>query len=230
MDLFVERIDGRHLRVRGRAVPPEADRGGDRRSRAAEPERLVVRETHHGPIVNEALGADDAEPLALRFAAARLPRRHAGELRHPGPRQRLGAGRRCSAEHAMPVSNLVWADRHGSIGYKTVGRIPKRQGDCPDLPKPGWTGEYEWDGWVPYEELPELTDPDAGFVVTANNRIAPEDYPPPHHERLPRRLPGARIERADRGGRRARPRELRRDADGPATRSRGSRRPAGWFA
>ena len=54
-----------------------------------------------------------------------------------------------------------------------------RRGGCPDLPKPGWTGEHEWDGWVPYDEMPEIADPDAGFVVTANNRIAPEDYP--HH-------------------------------------------------
>ena len=82
-------------------------------------------------------------------------------------------------EHAHPVSNLVWVDRHGSIGYKTVGRLPVRRGGCPDLPKPGWTGEHEWDGWVPYDEMPEITDPDAGFVVTANNRIAPEGYP--HH-------------------------------------------------
>ena len=79
----------------------------------------------------------------------------------------------------MPVSNLVWADRHGSIGYKTMGRLPMRRGDCPDLPKPGWTGEYEWDGWVPYDEQPELTDPDAGYVVTANNRITARGLPPP---------------------------------------------------
>src|SRR4029079_18023363 len=45
--------------------------------------------------------------------------------------------------------------------------------------KPGWTAEHEWDGWVPYEELPEARDPDRGFLVTANNRIAPDDYP--HH-------------------------------------------------
>src|SRR5206468_3570459 len=81
--------------------------------------------------------------------------------------------------HNLPASNLVWADRHGSIGYKLVGRLPIRRGDCPDLPKPGWTGEYEWDGWVPYEELPEATDQEAGFVVTANNKIAPDDFP--HH-------------------------------------------------
>ena len=79
----------------------------------------------------------------------------------------------------MPVSNLVWADRHGSIGYKMMGRVPKRKGDCPDLPKPGWTGDFEWDGWIPYDELPELVDPEEGFIVTANNRVVDDDYP--HH-------------------------------------------------
>ena len=88
---------------------------------------------------------------------------------------RSSASRRCT----FPVSNLVWADRHGSIGYKLVGRLPVRGGDCPDLPKPGWTGEYEWEGWVPYEEQPEIRDPDAGYVVTANNKIAGDDFP--HH-------------------------------------------------
>src|SRR5581483_11429018 len=77
----------------------------------------------------------------------------------------------------MPVSNLVWADRHGSIGYKMIGRIPRRKGGCPDLPKPGWTGEFEWEGWVPYEEMPELVDPEEGFIVTANNRVVDDDYP-----------------------------------------------------
>ena len=81
--------------------------------------------------------------------------------------------------HVAPVSNIVWADRHGSIGLKVIGRVPLRRGGCPDLPKPGWSGEYEWDGWVPYEELPELVDPEQGYVLTANNRITPEDYP--HH-------------------------------------------------
>jgi penicillin G amidase len=81
--------------------------------------------------------------------------------------------------HKTPVSNLVWTDREGSIGYKTVGRIPVRRGNCPDLPKPGWTGEFEWEGLVPYEQMPEVRDPECGYLITANNRIASDEYP--HH-------------------------------------------------
>ncbi|HEY0277797.1 MAG TPA: penicillin acylase family protein, partial [Solirubrobacterales bacterium] len=46
-------------------------------------------------------------------------------------------------------------------------------------PKPGWTGEFEWVGTIPYDELPEVIDPGSGFLVTANNRIVGDDYP--HH-------------------------------------------------
>ena len=81
--------------------------------------------------------------------------------------------------HTSPASNLIWADRHGSIGYKLIGRLPLRRGGCPDLPKPGWSGEFEWEGTIPYEELPEVIDPESGFLVTANNRIVGDDYP--HH-------------------------------------------------
>ena len=158
----VHRADRRrHVRVRGRVTAPGADRGGDRG-------QAPLRARAPG-------GSRDAPRPDRQRGAARRRRRAAGASLH-GPRlsrDHAGQPRRCSTspaapslvealgEHAHPVSNLVWADRHGSIGYKTVGRLPVRRGGCPDLPKPGWTGEHEWDGWVPYDEMPEITDPDA---------------------------------------------------------------------
>ena len=162
MDLFIERIDGDTYEFEGESRPLKLIEEEIAVKRRSEPERLVVRETHHGPIVNEALRADDAEPLALRFMALDFPgitRASLGMLDFASGADLVEA----LGEHAHPVSNLVWADRHGSIGYKTVGRLPMRRGGCPDLPKPGWTGEYEWDGWVPYDEMPEITDPDCGL-------------------------------------------------------------------
>jgi penicillin amidase len=177
-DLYVERVEGDRYEHAGEWHPLEelteeiAVRGRD------EPERLDVRLTRHGPLVTGILGADEAEPLSLRFAALDMPcvtSAQTGILEPTGGAELLEV----LSAHTLPASNLVWADRHGSIGYKLVGRIPIRRGGCPDLPKPGWTDEYEWDGYVPYEELPETTDPERGYLVTANNRIEPEDYP--HH-------------------------------------------------
>jgi penicillin amidase len=177
-DLYVERINGETYEFQGEQRPLElieeliTVRGRDRAI------RHEVRLTHHGPIVNDALGADETQPLALRWAALDHPSispAHVG-IFEPSSGTELVE---LLDTVTMPVSNLVWADRHGSIGYKMIGRVPKRKGDCPDLPKPGWTGEFEWQGWVPPEELPELIDPPEGFIVTANNRVVDDGYP--HH-------------------------------------------------
>jgi penicillin amidase len=42
---------------------------------------------------------------------------------------------------------------------------------------PGWTGEYDWNGWIPFEELPHLENPTSGFIVSANNQVVGADYP-----------------------------------------------------
>ena len=177
-DLFVERIEGERYLFEDRWHPLEIRREEIGVKGRAEPEPLEVRITHHGPIVNEALGADQGEPLALRWLTLDEPTCFRGMLElhsiESGPElvARLEG-------HTAPASNLIWADRHGSIGYKLIGRLPLRKGGCPDLPKPGWTGEFEWIGTIPYAELPETIDPESGLLVTANNRIVGDDYP--HH-------------------------------------------------
>jgi len=179
-DLFVERVRSAH-----EDNPPVYEFEGEWRKltvlhdrisvRGRHPEPLEIWETHHGPIVNRPLRAD-GEPLALAWTALRerWPAHLAVELAYARDGRELLER---LADHTVPCMNLVWADSGGSIGYKLIGRLPLRRGGCPDLPKPGWTGEYEWDGYVPYDEQPEIVDPPGGAIVTANNRIAPDDYP-----------------------------------------------------
>ena len=177
-DLFIERVEGDRYEFDGgwhdlELVEEEIEvKGRDA------PVRHEVRITRHGPLVNDALGADESQPLALRWAALDVPGIGPPHVEIFDPRSGPELVELLEGL-TMPVSNLVWADSSGSIGYKTVGRIPRRPGGCPDLPKPGWSGEFDWDGFIPYDELPELTDPEAGFIVTANNRIVADDYP--HH-------------------------------------------------
>jgi penicillin amidase len=86
--------------------------------------------------------------------------------------------------------NLVAGDVSGSIGYRVRGLVPRRPRSNGWLPVPGWTGEHEWDGVVPFERMPSLMDPRDGAIVTANNRVAEEgedylctDAMPPHRAR-----------------------------------------------
>jgi penicillin G amidase len=76
-----------------------------------------------------------------------------------------------------PGQNAVYGDVDGHIGYQCTGLHPIRRAGDGTVPVPGWTGEHEWDGWVPYDELPWALDPDDGFLVTANQRPHDDSYP-----------------------------------------------------
>jgi penicillin amidase len=87
---------------------------------------------------------------------------------------------RAAAESfAVPAQNLVYADRAGHIGYQAPGRIPVRApGHDGTMPVEGWDSANDWTGeLVPFEALPSVLDPEEGFIVTANQAVAGDDYP-----------------------------------------------------
>ncbi len=142
-----------------------------------------VRETRHGPILetgqvgvarNEYIRLDGT--FALRWAAADglvEPVALADLVRatsFEGFREAL-RGLSC------PGQNVMYADFEGTIGYQCTGRFPIRRAGDGSAPVAGWTSEHEWDGFVPFDELPWSKDPDPGFLVTANNRVHDADYP-----------------------------------------------------
>jgi penicillin amidase len=76
-----------------------------------------------------------------------------------------------------PQLGTVYGDVDGNIGYWATGKVPVRaQGDG-SVPALGWTGEYEWVGEVPFEEMPHALNPERGYVLTCNHRIVSDDYP-----------------------------------------------------
>ena len=76
-----------------------------------------------------------------------------------------------------PCNNFLIADVDGNIGYLCRGRIPVRPRVNGWLPVPGWTGGHEWQGDIPFEELPKSINPPEGYIATANNRPVGDDYP-----------------------------------------------------
>src|SRR5690606_8224747 len=67
-----------------------------------------------------------------------------------------------------PHQNVVYADTAGNFGYQMAGRVPVRGRRLkpPTLPVPGWTGEYDWQGYLPFEEHPAVLNPAHGYAVT----------------------------------------------------------------
>ncbi len=82
-----------------------------------------------------------------------------------------------ASQFDVPAQNLIYADTSGNIGYQAPGRLPIRGAGDGWLPQPGWDSAYDWQGFIPFADQPNLYNPDAGYIVTANNAIVRDDYP-----------------------------------------------------
>ena len=143
--------------------------------RQGQPVELAVTVTQHGPVI----AGDPASGHAVAFKYTTTSGPNKGFQCLP---RMLKVTSVDEIDESMrdwvdPSNNFLFADVHGNIGYLNRGRLPIRSKANAWLPVPGWTSEYEWRGFVPFEELVRLRNPDAGYIVTANNRIVNDDYP-----------------------------------------------------
>jgi penicillin amidase len=176
-DLYIERFDPadptRYL-YRGRWEPITLIREEIRVRGRRDPVTAPVRLTRHGPIINDVVEGLDA-PLAFRWTALE-PGTVLASVLHLDRARNWDEFRAALRLWTVPAQNFVYADRAGNIGYQLPGRIPLRANGDGLIPVPGWTGEHEWTGAIPFERLPSVRNPSRGSIVTANNRIVPEGY------------------------------------------------------
>jgi penicillin amidase len=180
-DLYMEHLrrtdDGRvQYEFRGEWLDAQVIRE-EIRVKDAAPEYEEVIITRHGPILNSlAPDLTGEQPLALRWTALEADNLLAciPHMNRAGSCLEFRAALR---DWSVPAQNTVYADLDGNIGYSLPGKLPLRAKGDGRVPVPGWTGEYEWQGYVPFEELPHLYNPSQGYVATANNRVAGDDYP-----------------------------------------------------
>jgi penicillin G amidase len=78
--------------------------------------------------------------------------------------------------YSGPAQNFVYADVDGNIGYHAAGVLPNRQGCRGDVPADGATNNCEWAGAIPYDDLPQVFNPQSGIIVSANQNPFPENY------------------------------------------------------
>lgn len=115
-------------------------------------------------------------PLALRWTSLE-PATVIHALRAMNRARSCAEFREALREWAAPVQNTVYADTQGNIAYSYPGRVPIRAQGEGRVPGPGWTGEHEWLGYVPFDELPHQLNPANGYIASANNRVADASFP-----------------------------------------------------
>ncbi len=147
------------------------------RVRGGQPSTEEIITTRHGPIINALLKELPTEqPLALRWAALEPDTSMQAVFR-------MNAAKDCAEFRdalrawAAPALNIAYADTQGNIAYHLIGRVPVRANGPSLVPVPGWSGEHEWTGYIPFDELPQFSNPPTGYIASANNRIAGDDYP-----------------------------------------------------
>jgi penicillin amidase len=136
-------------------------------------ENVVI--TQHGPVISDVVGYPE-QRLAVNSMSLRPCQAFLGWLRLNQAQNWedfVEAVRLIEA----PQLNVAYGDTQGNIGYWVTGKVPVRLKGDGSLPAPGWTGEYEWSGEIPFEEMPHALNPVQGFLVSCNHRIVPEDYP-----------------------------------------------------
>jgi penicillin amidase len=133
-------------------------------------ETITVRMTRHGPIMNDVVDSikNSPYPLALQWVALQKAPLIDAVLKY-NRATNWNEFREGLKGFNIAGQNFVFADVDGNIGYQLTGLWPTRAKGDGLLPVPGWNGEYEWTGFVPFEQLPSVYNPPNGFIVRLTN-------------------------------------------------------------
>lgn len=136
-----------------------------------EPEIAEVIITKNGPLIST------DPPVSLKWTAHHVASSTVDAVMGMNRAGDWEAFRDALAHFSAPVQNIVYADIYGNIGFQTAGLLPIRKKGKGLLPSPGWDSSYGWKGFIPSGELPALYNPPQGYIITANHRVAGDDYP-----------------------------------------------------
>ncbi|MEO8541056.1 MAG: penicillin acylase family protein [bacterium] len=176
-DLYIEKFEGGGARYLTESGWRETEKQSHTiRVRGAASETVESWVTRHGPVVHGDPASGMA--IALRYTGLTGQNRPFDALRAMLDAADVPALFETQRSWVDPVNNLVAADTTGNIGYMVRGELPVRASKAGRrLPVPGWTGEHEWVGTVPFEQLPRAINPAEGFFATANQRVVQADEP-----------------------------------------------------
>jgi len=132
--------------------------------------------TRHGPVISEFAAETGKEHvLSLQWTALE-PSSELEAVLEFNKAGNWGEFEKALEKFHTPAQNFVFASTDGTIAYKAYGKIPIRKKGDGLLPVPGWTDEYGWSGYIPFNELPQTVNPTEGYISTANNKVVSDSY------------------------------------------------------
>jgi len=189
-DLFIEELDptnpGQYRTPDGMATFLIREEVIEIKNKPAH--RFIIKQSRHGPIISESydraknLINTDRFALALRWTALDLDNQSVIGLLDMNRATNLDGFKKALRKNYAPMQNVVMADTAGNIAFQAAGVAPKRtlhQGLYGVAPAPGWDKQYDWQGYIPFDQLPALDNPEQGWLATANQQILAANNPNP---------------------------------------------------
>jgi penicillin amidase len=169
-DIFMERLSEGAYETENGPQPLESHQ--ERIAIRDRPPHLeTIERTRHGPM----LFRNDEVGLTLKWK--NFDGSHPIQtLKRMNLAKNAGQFKEALREWQAPSSNFIYADTEGNIGYIMAGQVPIRKKGTGLLPSPGWNGEYDWEGVIPFEELPQMDNPECGYILTANNPVVDRSF------------------------------------------------------
>jgi penicillin amidase len=170
-DLYKEEFDGRngHYIYQGKLEQAALDRQTIQ-VKGAKPVEMDTWITRHGPVLLEQGG----KSYSLRWTAYEgfgFPFFDIDRARN------WDQFRKAVGVFWGPPQNFIYADRAGNIGYQAMGRLPIRRNFDGGSPLDGSSGKFEWDGFIPVEQLPSIYNPPTGILASSNQNPFPPGFP-----------------------------------------------------
>lgn len=133
------------------------------------PIQLEVRQTPHGPIIDNTKYGVTGYTLSIKWAALAKENNNLETFYQLPRAQNVLQFKNALAHSTSPGLNFSWVHKKGDIAWWVMNRIPKRpDGFIPDMPMPGWNGKYEYIGYLSIDDNPHQVNPTSGMIVTAN--------------------------------------------------------------
>ena len=139
---------------------------------------IMVRSTHHGPIISDIHDSlkNSKKQISMtwagHFMSDELP-----TLIKMATIKNWDDFSNAVKTFSVPGQNIIYADINGNIGWRPAVKIPIRKNAKNLLPRPGEDSSYDWEGFVPFNEMPFLLNPEKGFIATANNKTIGDSFP-----------------------------------------------------
>lgn len=131
----------------------------------------MVRLTDHGPIISK-----QGYNVAMQWTGAQ-PTFEARALYQLNHAEDYASFVNALKDWQVPAQNIAYADTKGNIAIWSPGLYPLRKTGLGRTVVDGASGDYDWVGYIPFDQVPHELNPSQGYVESANERPTPDTYP-----------------------------------------------------